>query len=209
MNDQSINIRRADVGDLDSVVEVHIMSFPDFFLTKMGRRFLKQYYYGYLEMKETLLVAVDSDNKIVGFVAGLKDSEDYYRYMKKYWYRFIIPVALGMLNFNLLATCLQRILTIFRSNKINEEMCIPADFHELTSIAVSPTARQMGAGKLLMDAYLAAVKTVAGIKGVFLTTDSKENANVHQFYKSMGFHVTGEFVQGGKRIMSAYSLKFN
>ena len=209
MTDMGLTVRDALKVDLESLVTIHVSAFPGFFLTKMGRRFLKQYYYGYLEMGETLLVAVDSENKIVGFVAGLKDSEGYYRYMKKYWYRFIFPVTLAMLNFDLLVTCSQRILTIFRSNKINEEMSVPVGFHELTSIAVSPTARQVGAGKLLMGAYLDAVKTVPDIKGVFLTTDSKENANVRQFYKSMGFQVKGDFVQGGKRKMSAYALKFN
>ena len=204
-----LTVRNAMNADLESLVSIHISAFPGFFLTNMGRRFLKQYYYGYLEMDETLLVAVDNTDKIVGFVAGLKDSEGYYLHMKKRWYRFIIPVALAMLNFDLLSTCTQRILTILRSNKVNEEMHVPVGFHELTSIAVSPAARQVGAGKSLMGAYLESVKTIAGIKGVFLTTDSKENANVQQFYKSMGFRVIAEFVQGEKRKMSAYSLNFN
>jgi len=204
-----LTVRDAQKADLEALVMIHISAFSGFFLTKMGRRFLKQYYCGYLEMEESLLVAVDSANKIVGFVAGLKDSENYYRHMKKCWYRFILPVAHAMLNFDLLVTCSQRILAIFRSNKVNEEMRIPAGFHELTSIAVSPGARQVGAGKMLMGAYLDAVKAVAGSKGVFLTTDSKENENVLQFYKSMGFHITGEFVQGGKRKMIVYSLNFN
>ena len=63
--------------------------------------------------------------------------------------------------------------------------------------------------KVIIFAYLDAVKTVPDIKGVFLTTDFKENANVRLFYKSMGFKVKGDFVQGGKRKMSAYFLKFN
>lgn len=207
-SEMGIIVRRALEADLESLVAIHIDAFPGFFLTKMGRVFLKRYYYGYLEMQETLLVAVGGDNRVIGFVAGLKDSEGYYLNMKKHCYRFVFPVILAAVNFDLLVTVIRRILSILRSNKVNEEQCAPDGFHELTSIAVLPVFRKVGAGKLLMLTYLDAIKAVEGTKGVFLTTDSDKNASVIRFYKSMGFQAIGEFAQGSKRIMRAYSLEF-
>ena len=105
MTDMEPTIRRAVNVDLESIVKIHISAFPGFFLTKMGERFLKLYYYGYLEREETLLVAINSSNDLIGFVAGLKDSEGYYRYLKKHWYKFVFPVTLAMLNLSLFFTC--------------------------------------------------------------------------------------------------------
>jgi ribosomal protein S18 acetylase RimI-like enzyme len=204
-----VDLRDADVGDLEAIVRIHHNAFPHFFLTKMGKQFLMQYYRGYLDKKEVLLIAVDVDNKIVGFVAGLKDSEDYYRYLKKIWYRFFPPVVLALLNVELFVTAIQRIYAIFRSNKVNEKAHVPEGFHELTSIGVSPEVRQYGVGKLLMNTYLDAVKSLPGVKGVYLTTDFEDNEHVHRFYKSMGFQMTGKFMQNSKRQMSAYILILN
>lgn len=202
-------VRSAVTADLGSVAKIHVDAFPGFFLAKMGRYFLEQYYGAYLDKNETLIVAVGMDNKVIGFVAGLRDSEDFYFFLKKRWYRFIFPVAMAILNVNLLVTCLERISTIFRSNKINEGVDVPGGFHELTSIAVSPSARETGAGRILLQAYTDALKSVAGVKGVYLTTDYDENESVHRFYQSFGFDDAGEFTQGRERKMTAYTLQFN
>lgn len=202
----NVTIRKANKADLGAIAELHINAFPGFFLTKLGSSFLKLYYGAYEENGEPLIVAVNSNASIVGFVAGLHDSVSFYRFLKRHWYRFFFPVIGALLNPRLVSVCLTRIVSIFRFDKVNKQISIPKGFHELSSIAVSPAAQHSGVGRLLVGAFLETIKSENGDNGVFLTTDFTENDKVHRFYESMGFNSVGEFVQGKGRKMTAYSL---
>ena len=64
-------IRNANQADIDEIVEVQIAAFPGFFLTKMGKKFLTELYSAFSNQSFGLLrVALDADNKIIGFAAG-------------------------------------------------------------------------------------------------------------------------------------------
>ena len=76
------SIRNARKEDLSLISEIHIEAFPNFFLSNLGCRFLKIYYKEYLMRNEFLFVATDSNDKPVGFIAGLSDSKGFYQALK-------------------------------------------------------------------------------------------------------------------------------
>jgi hypothetical protein len=52
------------------MVEVHLQSFPHFFLTFLGSAFLAQLYSGIIADPSGIALVAEKDGQIVGFVAG-------------------------------------------------------------------------------------------------------------------------------------------
>lgn len=201
-----VSTRIANKSDISQIVSIHIEAFPGFFLTRMGPRFLSQYYNGYLERCETLIIASVDGGKVVGFVAGLKNSGEYYRFLKKHWYRFVFPILGALLDLDLVRRCSARVFSVLKNNQVNRTMSPPGGYHELTSIAVSPSTGPAGTGRALMASYIDQVLLDKRAFGVFLTTDADDNERVNRFYKTLGFNEFGEFSHELDRTMRAYTL---
>jgi len=72
-----------------SVVEVHLQSFRDFFLTFLGRNFLSELYRGILTDPSGIALVAVADERITGFVAGTEAPAGFYkRLLRKRWWRF-------------------------------------------------------------------------------------------------------------------------
>ena len=55
---------------INEIVDIHLATFKGFFLTFMGKGFLKQMYKAYTTHPESdIFVALDDDNKVAGFLA--------------------------------------------------------------------------------------------------------------------------------------------
>ena len=65
-----IQYREATKSDLNQIVTTHTECFQKYFLTSMGKEFLKRYYEAYLDEKAPFVVAVDDNGDIVGFCMG-------------------------------------------------------------------------------------------------------------------------------------------
>ena len=89
----SIKITNLKQSDIKSVVDVHMKSFPDFFLTFLGPRFLKEFYTSFLVDDEGMgFVAVDEEsNRIVGGIVGPVTPDGYFkRLLKRRWFAFCL-----------------------------------------------------------------------------------------------------------------------
>lgn len=201
-------IRNARKEDLSIISKIHIDAFPDFFLSKLGFRFLKIYYNQYLIRNETLLVSIDDNDRPVGFIAGLNDSKGYYQSLKKGWYKFIFSISMSMLNYRLIILCMQKVLSVLRFSAINKEVVVYEKFHELTAIGVQPSYQGLGIGRILLSEHVRKMSLASNVEGIFLVTDYSGNKKVHNFYESFGFVVSSTFKQGKDRIMSVYMLNF-
>ncbi len=204
----SFTIRNARKEDLPIISRIHIEAFPNFFLSKLGCRFLKTYYNQYLIRNEVLLVSTDSNDRPVGFIAGLNDSKGYYRGLKKGWYKFIFSISISMLNYKLIILCMRKALSVLRFSAVNKEVVIYEKFHELTAIGVQPSYQGSGIGRMLLSEHVRKMSLAGNVEGIFLVTDHSDNKKVHNFYESFGFVVSSTFKQGKDRIMSVYMLNF-
>ena len=98
-----------DKNKIREVVEIHISTFPGFFLTFLGKGFLEKLYKGFIDHKNSeLLVAADDNKNIIGFLAYSEDISDFYKYLIKEklfgfaWYSFIAFLRKPHIMFRLL-----------------------------------------------------------------------------------------------------------
>ena len=82
----------ADVGD---VASLHLDAFPNFFLSRLGPRALRELYSGMLADPTGIAIVAQKDQRIVGFTAGTTDSRSFYRRLfLQRWRRFARAIAL-------------------------------------------------------------------------------------------------------------------
>lgn len=192
-------IRRAKKSDLDKIVEVHIEAFPNFFLTALGRRFLKLYYSIYIEFKHRAFVCVQ-DNGVIGFAVGTDDTVRFYRDLKKNKFPMAISLLASLVNVKVLKKIFVRAASILFNEKVNSISNKPVDFCELTSIGVSQSKACRGVGSKLLKAYEDSCVEDC-VAGICLTTDKIGNDSVLKFYQKFGYTVIDEFDQGEGREM--------
>lgn len=193
-----VGIGRADRARIGEVVEVHMRSFQGFFLTFLGRGFLRQLYLGFVEHEGSgLLVAVDG-SRVAGFLAYSADMGALYKHLLR---RRLLPFAwYALLGF------LRRPKTFFRlmrALRYPREAKREDSYVELSSIGVLPEQSGAGIGTMLVNALKGIAKESPAVY-VKLETDAKDNDKVNSFYQSNGFtlHHTYETPEG--RVMNEY-----
>lgn len=183
---------------IEEVVDIHMKSFSGFFLTFLGRGFLKRLYQGFVEHKDSgLLVAADKD-RIVGFLAYSGNLSDFYKYLIQRhlislaWYAGIAFIRKPRIFFRLI-----RAFGYSKGAK-REEMYI-----ELSSIGVSPEAEGKGIGSKLISA-LKSKADVEKYRYIKLETDAENNKGANCFYKKNGFALDHTYVTHEGRKMNEY-----
>ena len=63
-------IRATTNGDLGQLCSIHRASFPNFFLTSLGPRFLRLLYAGFAREPDGICIAAEENGVIIGFAAG-------------------------------------------------------------------------------------------------------------------------------------------
>lgn len=192
-------IRRMEGGNVPRVVEIHLASFPGFFLTFLGVRFLSLYYAGICAAPEGIAyVYVDDAGSPAGFVAGTSDPRGFYsRLLRRDWIRFSLASLAAVIR---KPSICPRIARGFLHPSRN-----PAgkDVAGLYSIGVLPSLQGTGAGKKLVVTFLEEARS-RGCRRVFLTTDRDGNDTVNAFYRKMGFRVEREYATPEGRWMNEY-----
>lgn len=183
---------------IDEIVSVHMESFSGFFLTFLGRGFLKQLYKGFLEEKNSgLIVAFDENKKVLGFLAYSRDLSGFYKYLiKKHLISFAWYGMLGFFRNPKIFFRLIRAFTYSRKSKRNEK------YIELSSIGVLPINENLGIGSQMID-YLKKLN-FEGYQYIKLETDARNNENTNRFYKKNGFILDHNYSTPEGRIMNEY-----
>jgi GNAT superfamily N-acetyltransferase len=187
--------------DLSEVVAVHLRSFPGFFLSQMGPRFLLCFYQELLSDPSGIALVCRQGHRVQGFVAGTAEPRGFYkRLLVGKWLRFALASAAPLLRNPMIVP---RLLNAFRKTK--EE---PDDVGcgLLMSIAVDPEAQAGGIGAALVQGFLTECKK-RGLSSVHLTTDHYENDRVNRFYLKLGFTVSRSFTTPQGRVMNDYRIE--
>jgi GNAT superfamily N-acetyltransferase len=186
-----------DAADPSDLAVVHVRCFPDFYTTKMGFAFVKEYYSTVLDYPEKIALVAKEKGKTLGFAVGFYNPHNFYQKLKKKKIKLLLVSLVKLLkNPNLL------LRTLSNSNRINTENFLENSI-ELSSIAVLPESR--GIGSILLQEFLKrASETPHSV--VSLTTDAKNNDDVNSFYLKNGFHLTETYDDNG-RIMNKYSIE--
>jgi GNAT superfamily N-acetyltransferase len=193
-------IRSMRLEDLNAVVDVHLNTFQNFFLSLLGQAFLKELYTGIVASPSGMAFVFEKESYIYGFIAGTDSPEGFYkRLLRQRWWRFGLASVLPVLRN---PKIIPRLLGAFSRGEQND---IHEDCALLMSIAVDPEFQGQGIGKLLIDAFLNEAKN-RGVSQVNLTTDKVYNDAVNAFYKRVGFRLNSSFVTPEGREMNEYII---
>jgi ribosomal protein S18 acetylase RimI-like enzyme len=200
-----VTVWELDERHVAPVVELHVHAFPDFFLTFLGRAFLRQLYLSYCHDPATIALVAMRENggEILGAVIGpLQPGRFYKRLLLKRWWRFGLAACGAVLR---KPAIVPRLLRAVRYR--GDEPTGGGERALLASIAVSPAAQGLGVGKLLTQEFLARVQA-AGLPGALLTTDAEQNDAVNAFYQRQGWKLEGFFTTPENRRMNRYVYDF-
>ena len=192
-------IRKIQLSDVSHVVTVHLSSFPGFFLSFLGSRFLSLFYSGICSAQEGIaFVYLNDAGAPAGFVAGTSNPGGFYsRLLKRGWLKFSLASIIPVLRKPSIIGRVARAVFHPSSNPVGD------DFAGLFSIGVLPELQGSGAGKKLVQAFLDEAKQ-RGCKRVFLTTDRDNNEAVNSFYEKLGFVIERQYVTPEGRRMNEY-----
>lgn len=191
-----MKIRKATLSDVNAIVEIHLDAFKGFFLTSLGRDFLKFYYSCFIKNKETVTMVAEESNIIQGFSASSKFSKGFNsRLIKSNLFAF------GLLSLKMLFCRPSSLFHLVKNlSKKGEGVKDDEEYAELYSIGISKNVQGKGVGKKLLAASELVMKK-EGVIYVSLTTDYYNNNKAVGFYNSMGYKTLYEFITYPNRKM--------
>jgi ribosomal protein S18 acetylase RimI-like enzyme len=201
-NSTPVSITPIQDTDLSQVVDVHMRAFPDFFLTFLGPRFLKEFYGSFVvdPMGMGFVASDEETGKILGVIVGpLKPSGYFKRLLKRRWWAFCLASMSAVLR---RPTAIKRLV---RAVFYRGEAPSGPEGSLLSSIAVDTDAQGRGVGKLLVQAWLAEAQE-QGAATAFLTTDAIDNEATNRFYQKLGWRIESVYETPEGRKMNRYVI---
>lgn len=195
LGSRGISLRQATSADLQVMSSIHSLAFPGFLLTRLGPRFLNEYYRIALGARRSIcLVLADPD--VCGFVVGYAEPSSFYSQLSTRRYT-LARLALGhvILRPGTWAAVLRGVMAMNRrSSDVSAQGAA-----ELASLAVLPDRAKRGAGGALVGGFVDRARE-EGCIVIELLTDADENEGVNRFYRSLGFSVESVVVSGPRRL---------
>ena len=187
-----------------AAAEVHSRVFPQFFLTTLGTRFLRQLYIS-IVADESAFGFVTRDvatGLVTGVVTGTVEPEGYYRRMmtRRAWSFAWAALPALLMRPWLLPGLVRRLR--FRGRP-------PPGGHRayLTVIAVDSAVQGEGLGRRLLAAWTEESRA-RGVDGMYLATDADDNDAVNAFYLNCGWALESTYASFEDRRMNRYVLDF-
>ena len=76
-------VKKLDDKTINTISNLHLNAFPDFFLTKLGKNFISLLYKCYIEDEESGIIIAKDEEEIVGFIAYSNDYSAFYKNLIK------------------------------------------------------------------------------------------------------------------------------
>lgn len=185
--EREIHVCPLESVDVDSVANLHLQVFPDFFLSFLGYGFLRQYYMGIVQLNQYGLV-VRQENTILGFVVGIDCHASFYsRLLKSRGLGFAVTSIPAIIK---KPSILPRLFRAFCKQAPKPKDTIPTI--QLTSIGVAPEVRGSGIGHRLMGEFSLFIFR-KGFRRMILETDEENNESVCRFYQNEGFRILRKY----------------
>jgi ribosomal protein S18 acetylase RimI-like enzyme len=195
-------IRRMTDDDVSGVVAIHLASFPAFFLSFLGPRFLRLLYSALVREPDAIcFVSCDGAGKLTGFVTGVTRQSAFFRRLVKQdkWHFAFAAVGAAIRR----PVIIPR---LFRALRRPAEASNSSSEALLMSIGVSPTEQGQGLGRQLVAAFTEEIRR-RGIASYCLTTDNQNNDAANSFYQNAGFVLQRSYVTREGRLMNEYLMQ--
>ena len=166
---------------IDALTNIHINTFQGFFLTFMGRGFLKQMYSAYAEHKESGVLVAEQDGQVCGFLAWSGNMSGLYKHMLR---TRVIPFA--WFSIGAFVRRPKAFFHIVRAFLKPSESRRNDEYIELSSIGVDPKWKKHGIGSMLID-NLKELVDFEKYAYITLETDAINNDAAILFYEKNEF----------------------
>jgi GNAT superfamily N-acetyltransferase len=187
-------IKSIGCNDVLAVSELHKKAFGNFFLTKLGIKFLINFYKAIFKDSDSINIGIFCNDSLIGFAVGSRRSKSFYRrILKNNFFKLIYPSILPLM---LSPKLIFRLFRAFRSIRDSS-----VDSAVLLSICIDPEYGSKGCGKKLLTEFECLAFDFSKI--ISLTTDAEHNDFVNDFYRNNGYELNHTFFQG-KRKMNYY-----
>ena len=196
-----MEIRKVNPGEkqcINEIVEIHLKTFTGFFLTFMGRGFLRQMYSCYTVHEDSGLLAAEENGKTIGFLAYSANMSGLYKYMIKYR---LIPFGWYSLGAFLRKPAV--FMRLIRAFLKPGEAAREEKYIEVSSLGVSPEIKSKGIGSRLLDSLKQEVD-FSNIAYIALETDAEHNELANHFYCKNGFQLVRSYETHEGRKMNEY-----
>ncbi|HFI0401215.1 TPA: GNAT family N-acetyltransferase [Streptococcus suis] len=180
-----MEIKLANLDDIDEIVKFHKEQFSDYYLTQLGSSILSRYYTFFITSSVNNCFVVLEKNKIIALALFVNDFEfhisKFYANNKVFLATSIIKALLGMNRIVWKGTA-ERVMNLFRTS----EKAFDLPKLTLLSLAVSNCYRGNGIGKKLIN-FAEEFYIDKEIKSYYLSVLSS-NYDAIRFYEKNGFN---------------------
>lgn len=166
---------------INQIVSVHLRSFQGFFLTFMGRGFLKQLYQSYCDHQDSGLLVAEFNGRPIGFLAYSGNFSSLYKFMIKS--RLIKFAWYSIGAFFRRPTAFMHIIKAFLKPSETKRI---EKYVELASIGVDPRVKSKGIGTKLIN-KLKEIVDFDIYSYITLETDAVGNEATIHFYEKNEF----------------------
>ncbi|MHC4389027.1 MAG: GNAT family N-acetyltransferase [Planctomycetota bacterium] len=189
---------------IEQVVDIHMQAFPEFFLTFLGSKFLKEFYESFVyDSAGVGFVAEDAQTgEVLGVAVGPLVPEGYFkRLLKRRWWAFCLASVAAVLKRPIIIGRLLRAVFYKGEAPPGPQRAL------LSSVAVAPESQGRGIGRALVGRWVEEVRCRGG-KGCYLTTDANNNDRINTFYQKLGWKIESTYKTPEGRVMNRYVLDF-
>lgn len=192
-----MTIKKLSINEVEAVAQLHQKAFSNFFLTKLGNRFLVKFYESILNNSDSINMGLCDNESLIGFAVGSKRSKFFYKnLLKNNFIKLGFSAVIPLIS---KPNLIIRLLTSFISHsKSNVEI---ADSAVLLSICIDPKFASKGYGNVLLMEFEKTAFKYSNM--ISLTTDADDNDYVNAFYVKNEYELHHSFYQG-KRKMNYY-----
>lgn len=191
-------IGNTEKNTINDIVSIHLTTFQGFFLTFMGKGFLRQMYQSYCEHKGSGLLVAFEEDKAIGFLAYSSNMSDLYKYMIKKRLILFAWYSLGAF-FRKPKVFMKLIRAFLKPGETKRDV----EYVELASIGVKPDVKSYGIGSKLVNELKNRVD-FSKYEYITLETDAVNNEGANHFYQKNGFKLEREFETLEGRKMNEY-----
>lgn len=183
---------------INQIVDIHMKTFTGFFLTFLGKGFLKQLYKGFSSHEQSGLIVAEQKDSVVGFLAYSEDLSAFYRYLIK---KSLLPFVWYSLGAAIRkpASMIRLVRAFLKPGESKREEA----YIELSSIGVLPQMKGHNIGSKLID-KLKEKYDSSKYAYIKLETDADGNDGVNAFYMKNGFRIDHEYTTPEGRRMYEY-----
>ena len=190
-------VRRLASGDVAEAARLHRVAFPDFFLSALGDRFLREFYRGFVDDPTAVTAVVrTAGGRLAGVAVGTTRPDGFFKRLLRRQFRgFVVASVLATLRRPTAAVRLLRGL-VYRGEPSGTGAL-------LSSICVSPAVRGRGVGARTLAEWTDEARRL-GAPTAHLSTDADGNEAVNRFYAAHGWRLAHGYTTREGRRMHLY-----